>query len=73
MMYVLCVYFEDHGLLGFSCSLLKSRSRWPHGLRLCVCGRSLAEIVGSNPTGSKEVCLLRMFCVVSATDCSEES
>jgi len=25
------------------------RSQWPHGLR--VCGRSPAEIVGSNPTG----------------------
>ena len=29
-----------------------------------VCGRSLAEIVGSNPTGGMDVCLLRMLCVV---------
>jgi hypothetical protein len=26
--------------------------------RACVCGRSLAGIVGSNPTGGMAVCLL---------------
>jgi len=29
-----------------------------------VCGRSPAEIVGSNPTGVMDVCLLRVLCVV---------
>ena len=29
-----------------------------------VCGRSLAEIVGSNPTGGMDVCLLWVLCVV---------
>jgi len=29
-----------------------------------VCGRSSAEIVGSNPTGSMDVCLLWVLCVV---------
>ena len=30
-----------------------------------VCGRSLAGIVGSNPTGGMDVFLLRVLCVVS--------
>jgi hypothetical protein len=46
---------------GISCSLpipLAARSKaW-------VCGRSLAGIVGSNPTGSIDVCLLSVLCVV---------
>jgi len=29
-----------------------------------VCGRSPAEIVGSNPTGGMDVCLLWVLCVV---------
>jgi hypothetical protein len=29
-----------------------------------VYGRSLAEIVGSNPAGSMDLCLLRVLCVV---------
>jgi len=29
-----------------------------------VCGRTLAEIAGSNPAGGMDVCLLRMLCVV---------
>ena len=29
-----------------------------------VCGRSLAEIAGSNPAGAMDVCLLRVLCVV---------
>ena len=29
-----------------------------------VCGRSTAEIVGSNPTGDMDVCLLCVLCVV---------
>jgi len=28
------------------------------------CGRSLAEIVGSNPAGGMDVCLLCVLCVV---------
>lgn len=27
-----------------------------------VCGRSLARIVGSNPVGGSDVCLLRLTC-----------
>jgi hypothetical protein len=30
-----------------------------------VCGRSTAEFEGSNPTGSMDVCLLRVLCVAS--------
>jgi hypothetical protein len=29
-----------------------------------VCGRSLAGIVGSNPAGDVDVCLLSVLCVV---------
>ena len=29
-----------------------------------VCGRSLAQIVGSNPTEDMDVCLLRVLCVI---------
>jgi hypothetical protein len=29
-----------------------------------VCGRSPAEIVGTNPSGSIDVCLLWVLCVV---------
>ena len=29
-----------------------------------VCGRLLGVIVGSNPTGDIDVCLLRVLCVV---------
>jgi len=29
-----------------------------------VCGRSPAEIVGSNPTGGKDVSLLWVLCVI---------
>jgi len=29
-----------------------------------VCGRSLAGIVGSTPTGGTDICLLRVLCVV---------
>jgi hypothetical protein len=41
----------------------ESRSRWPHDLRLGVCGRLRAGIVGSNRTGawmsiSCECCVL---------------
>jgi hypothetical protein len=51
----------------FSCTrpiLVATRSKaW-------VCGRSPAGIVGSNPTGSMDVCLLSMFCVVRQTSLS---
>jgi hypothetical protein len=39
-------------------------SRWPRGLRLWVCGRSLAGPVGSNPAGGMDVCLLWVLRVV---------
>ena len=41
-----------------------SRSLWPRGLRRAACGRSPAEIVGSNPTGGMDICLLWVLCVV---------
>jgi len=33
--------------------------------KMWVCGRSPAEIVGSNPAGGMEVCLLWVLCVVT--------
>ena len=33
-----------------------SASQWPRGLRHRFCGRSPAEIVGSNPTGDTDAC-----------------
>ena len=36
----------------------------PRGLAW-VCGRSLAGIVGSNPAGGMDVCMLQVLCVVS--------
>ena len=36
------------------------RSQWPCGLSR----RSPAEIMGSNPTGAMDVCLLLVLCVV---------
>ena len=35
-----------------------------------VCGHSPAGIVGSNPAGNMDVCLLSMFCVVRQTSLS---
>jgi hypothetical protein len=32
--------------------------------KVWVCGRSLAGIVGSNPTRAMDVCLLQVLCVV---------
>ena len=32
--------------------------------RAWVCGRTLAGIVGSNPTMGMDVCLMRVLCVV---------
>ena len=44
------------------------RSHWPHGLRPKVCGRPPAEIVGSNPTGGMDVCLVSVvFCQVEVS------
>ena len=34
------------------------RSQWPRGLKTLFCGLSPAEIVGSNPAGGKDICLL---------------
>jgi len=41
-----------------------TRSQCPRGLRRAACGSSPAEIVGSNPTGRMNVCLLWVSCVV---------
>jgi hypothetical protein len=41
-----------------------SRFQQQRGLRRWVCGRSLAGIVGSNPAGGMDVCLLWVLCVV---------
>ena len=44
-----------------------SMPRWdlnPHLSRWAACGRSPAEIVGSNPTGGMDICLLWVSCVV---------
>ena len=43
---------------------LDYRSQWPSGLRRISAGRSPAEIVGSNPTGDMDICLLWVLCVV---------
>jgi hypothetical protein len=32
--------------------------------KACVCARSLAEVMGSNPAGGMYVCFLRMLCFV---------
>ena len=39
------------------CNKLRRQPQWPRGL-------SPAEIVGSNPTGGMDVCLLWVSCVV---------
>ena len=39
-------------------------SQRPHGLRCLVCGRSPAEIVGLNPAGGMDICLLWVLYVV---------
>ena len=44
---------------------IMSRSQWLRGLRGRFSGRSPAEIVGSNPTGDMDVCLLLVLCVVT--------
>jgi len=35
----------------------------------CVCGRSLAGIMDSNPTGGAVVCPLRVLCVIQVEVC----
>ena len=37
---------------------------WSRNRRRAACGRSPAEIVGSNPTGGMDICLLWVSCVV---------
>ena len=37
-----------------------------------VCGRLPAEIVGSNPTGGMDVCLLSVLCVLSGRGICDE-
>ena len=39
---------------------------------VCVCCRALAGIVGSNPAGDFDVCLLCVLCVVSVVCCQVE-
>jgi hypothetical protein len=39
-------------------NLVYGRSQWPRGLKAWVYGHSPAGIVGSNPTGGMDVCLL---------------
>jgi hypothetical protein len=46
---------------------LRGRSQWPRSLTAWVCGRSPAEIVGSNPTGAH-----RCLSVVSVVCCQVE-
>ena len=40
------------------------RYHWPRGLKAWVCDGSFAGILGSNPAGGMDVCLLRVLCVV---------
>ena len=39
-------------------TVFECRAQWPARSKACVCGRSLAGIVGSNPVGGMDVCLL---------------
>ena len=43
------------------------RSQWPRALDGAGCGHSHAGIVGPNPAGGMDFCLLRMSCIASAT------
>ena len=55
-------YYDNKGY-----SLLISINNWPLEVARSdawVCGNSFAGIVGSNPTGGIDVCLLWVFCVV---------
>jgi len=48
-------------------SLLISINNWPLVVarsKAWVCGSSFAGIVGSNPTGGMDVCLLWVLCIV---------
>jgi hypothetical protein len=49
------------------CVSIVRQSQWPHGLRSRVNGRSPAVIVGSNPTGGMDVCVVFCQVEVSAT------
>ena len=49
---------------------INRRSQWPRGLRREVCGRSLAGIVGSNPTGWGDGCLSVVSVVFCQVDVS---
>jgi hypothetical protein len=40
------------------------RNQWPRRLKTWVCGRSVVWIVGSNPTGNMDVCLVWVLYVV---------
>jgi hypothetical protein len=44
--------------------LVSQRPQWPRGLRRRSTAARLQDIVGSNSTGSMDVCLLCLLCVV---------
>jgi len=44
-----------------------SRSQWPRGLRRGSTAARLAEIVGSNPSGGMDVCVVHCQAEVSET------
>ena len=52
------VFFSKRDVLICIFSGLNRLSQWPRGLRRAACGRSPAEILGSNPTGGMDICLL---------------
>ena len=52
------------GLLWTSDQLVAETSTWQHTTLTTACGRSPAEILGSNPTGGIDICLLWVSCVV---------
>ena len=48
----------------YSCNVLNMPILVAARSKAWVCGHSLAGIVGSNPAGGVNVCLLRVLCVV---------
>jgi len=57
---MLCVLMSPFQCLSCLCVPIPVAAR----SKAWVCGRSPAEIVGSNPTGGMDVCLLWVLCVV---------
>ena len=58
---------SDHCLISFDFNTIVIFETIPVTVRskACVCGPSLAGIVGSNPVGGMDVCFLCVFCVLS--------